>query len=326
MSKSNVVLALIALASLGLAGGLWMAPTSSSDLRVAELERKLRDAEATIARLQKQRPSSLTAINNSSNPGASLEEVAASALPPKASSAAGATTAATPAPNGPPSSPSAQVSNDPRQLKSLAEAEARYSDLISQFQLQPDEKEFFKQLAAKRSNIRKQATTKLQDPSLTPAQRQAILTAAKAELDQNDGEVRQFLNNDSDFGKFATWEQTEIERAQMDAGRAIFENNGVPLSADQEDWLVKSTYQLRNDTKGVADPYNLESLIGTRVDQSYVQNVLRKFDTDTQVLMQNARGMFSPQQLSAISAWRTQQRVQIESRLWNMSRTTGTAQ
>ena len=54
-----------------------MAPTSSSDLRVAELERKLRDAEATIARLQKQRPSSLTAINNSSNPGASLEEVAA---------------------------------------------------------------------------------------------------------------------------------------------------------------------------------------------------------------------------------------------------------
>jgi hypothetical protein len=326
MSKSNVILALIALASLGLAGGMWMAPPSSSDLRVAELERKLHDAEATIARLQKQRSSSLAAINNSNSPGATLEEVAASALSPKASRTAGAASAAAPVPSGPTSNPSAPASNDPRQLKSLAEAEARYADLISQFQLQPDEKEFFKQLAAKRSNIRKQATTKLQDPSLTPAQRQAILTAAKTELDQNDGEVRQFLNNDGDFGKFATWEQTEIERAQMDAGRAIFENNGVPLSADQEDWLVKSTYQLRNDTKGVADPYNLESLIGTRVDQGYVRNVLQKFDRDTQVLMQNARGKFSPQQLDAINAWRTQQRVQVESRLWNMSRTTGTTQ
>jgi hypothetical protein len=290
------------------------------------LERKLHDAEATIARLQKQRSSSLAAINNSNSPGATLEEVAASALSPKASRTAGAASAAAPVPSGPTSNPSAPASNDPRQLKSLAEAEARYADLISQFQLQPDEKEFFKQLAAKRSNIRKQATTKLQDPSLTPAQRQAILTAAKTELDQNDGEVRQFLNNDGDFGKFATWEQTEIERAQMDAGRAIFENNGVPLSADQEDWLVKSTYQLRNDTKGVADPYNLESLIGTRVDQGYVRNVLQKFDRDTQVLMQNARGKFSPQQLDAINAWRTQQRVQVESRLWNMSRTTGTTQ
>lgn len=97
------------------------------------------------------------------------------------------------------------------------------------------------------------------------------------------------------------------------------------FSADQEDWLVKSTYQLRNDTKGVADPYNLESLIGTRVDQGYMKRAAEVRPRHAR-LMQNARGKFSPQQLDAINAWRTQQRVQVESRLWNMSRTTGTTQ
>lgn len=325
MSKANVILALVALAALGLAGGLWMAPPQSSDARVAELERKLREAEMTIAQLRRQPGSSKPGASASSG-GSTLSEMAASAATPSgAASPAGLATGASPAATAMTPQPVATTS-DPRQLRSLAEAEARYADLISQFQLQPDEKEFFKQLAARRSDIRKQATTKLQDPTLTPQQRQAILNGAKAELDQNDGDVRQFLNSDADFGKFATWEQTEIERAQMDAGRAIFENSGTPLSPEQEDWLVKSTYQLRHDTKGVADPYNLESLIGTRVDQGYVQNVLRKFDNDTQVLMQNARSQFTPQQRDAINAWRKQQRVQIESRLWNMSRTTGTVQ
>jgi len=327
MNKFTIFLGLITLASLGTSASLWLASDSTSSARVAELETKLREAEATIARLQKQRPSTSASTKlSTANTTVPLNDSLPSPAAPSSGDASPSAPQATTLPAATAPATIAPATTDPRKLKSLAEAEARYSDLINQFQLQPDEKEFFKQLAAKRSEIRRQITSKLQDPSLTPGQRQTLLAQAKAELDQNDGEIRQFLNNDSDFSNFAVWEQTEIERGQMESGRAIFENNGQNLSPDQEDWLVKAAYSLRHDTKGVADPFHLESLVGTRVDQAYVQNVLQKFDRDTQVLLQNARGRFSVPQIDSINAWRTQQRVQVEARLWNMSRTTGTAQ
>lgn len=329
MNKITAFLALTTLAAAGLALGLWVSQPQDSSRRVAELETKLREAEATIARLTKEQRSAKMSASQSLSPGSvamtpSQQAISGGAPMNPLGSAAGKPLAQQPA-NAVGAAPSSSP-QDAKVRRSLAEAEARYSDLISQFQLSPEEKEVFKQIAAQRSDIRKQATTKLQDPSLTPAQRQSILQAAKNELDQSDGSMRQFLNNDGDFSKFVGWEQTEIERNQMEAGRAIFENNGVSLSTDQEDWLVNSAYALRHDAKGVADPYNLESLVGTRVDQGYVQNVLQKFDRDTQVLLQNARSRFNQPQIEAINAWRTQQRVQVESRLWNMSRTTGTAQ
>ena len=326
MNKLTFLFAFTTLAFMGLSAGLWYSSQSDSPGRDVELETKLREAEATVAKLQRQTAatapsgaSSARTTHVSSASGAIVGGDASSRLSNPAGTqpmaAAGNAGGSSPAPAPPPI--------DSRTLKSLAEAEAKYADLIGQFQLQPDEKEFFKTLAAKRSEVRKRIINQLQDPSLTPAQRQALLASGKAELDSNDAEMRQFLNNDTDYQKFALWENTEIERSQLEAGRPIFQNNGAPLSSEQEEWLVQNAYALRNNTKGVADPFNADSMVGVTVDQNYMNTVMQKFDADTNLLLQNARSRFTQPQLDAVKAWRTQQRVQVESRLWNMSRTTG---
>ncbi len=321
MNKLTFLFALTTLAFMGLSAGLWYSSQGDSTARIIELETQLREASATIAKLQKQSPASRASASQTAHVSSAItaSQTASTSTPIAGSLPPSTADGTAPASSAPP------PAMDSRTLKSLAEAEAKYADLISQFQLQPDEKEFFKQLAAKRSEVRKRVVSQLQDPSLTPAQRQALLVAGKAELDANDAEMRQFLNNDTDYQKFALWENTEIERAQLDAGRAIFQNNGAPLSSEQEDWLVQNAYALRNNTKGVADPFNADSMVGVTVDQNYMNTVMQKFDADTNLLLQNARSRFTQPQLDAVKAWRTQQRVQVESRLWNMSRTMGTA-
>jgi len=330
MSKATTSFALLALASSGLALGLWISQPEDLSRRVTELEAKLRDAQATIVKLKRQDTASTagSGFGSGSSPAgrpSASAQMSAPAMAGGAGLGSGQVIGeATPPGDAQTGVPAVAVGpQDARTLKKLAEAEARYSDLIGQFQLGPQEKEFFKQLAAKRSDIRRETSIKLQDPTLTAAQRQAIYADGRRQMDQSDQAIGQFLNNKSDYDSFIGWEQSEVERGQMEVGRAIFDNNQTPLSPEQEDWLVKSLVEQRKDSRGLADPYNLQSMSGTKVDPAYIRNVLAKYDQDTAVLTQNARSRFSQGQLESLAAFRTQMRVQVESRLWNMARTTG---
>ena len=330
MNKTSIILGLIALTMTSIAGGLWFTRPSDSGTRITILEGQLREKDALIARLNKQ----ISSANMPHVAGAG----AGSGSSIAGNGVAGATGMASPngfqkgglsspgssvpQAGGAPaagSAPGTTVKSDKR----LAEAEARYADLINQFGLQPDEKEAFKSLAAKRDDIRKQAFSKLSDPSLTPAQRQAVLTDAKAQMGQVDDSVRQFLNNDTDYNTFQKWETQNIERGQIDDARPIFEKNGVALDPAQETWLTDQLWTLRNDTKGLGDPYSADTLAGRRIDQPYIAAELAKFDNDTTVLLQNARSKMTQPQIAATQAMRYQQRVRLEAQLWNMARTTG---
>ena len=333
-------MALIALASLGLAGGLWVSHTdidAASVARIIELEAQLKDARAQLSCLEDARatpapgfmPASVAASSGSGSPQAPYgsPRLAGNGIGNPSATALPQPMGLQPVPQQPfpPPATVVQQPQDAATIKKLAEAEARYADLISKFNLQPDEREFFKQIAARRASIRKEATAKLQDPTLSDKERATMLADAKGQLDTNDQEVRSFLNDDEDFKKFALWEQTELEREQLESGRGVFDNNNSPLSAEQEEWLVLATHQLRQNTQGVADPYNMDSMVGATIDQGYVERVLKKFDSDTEILLQNARSRFSAPQLKALRAYRAQQRVAVEARLWNMARTTSGA-
>ena len=331
MSKLSItttsVLALVALSMASIAAGLWFTRNPDMSQQVAVLEAKVRENETVIAGLRKQ----LSSANRPHVTGAAgASEIAAGnsdmfaakggqqgtlgsatkGAPPTAAEAAAATAAV--------AGTTPVVKSDKR----LAQAEARYADLINQFGLASDEKEAFKALAAQRDDIRKDTFSKLSDPSLTAAQRQAILADAKAQVGQVDDSVRQFLNNDGDYNTFQKWEAQNIERTQMDDARAIFDKNGVPLSPEQETTLMDQAYGLRTNNQGLGDPYSADTLAGRRIDQNYIASALAKFDSDTAILVQGARSYMSPQQILSFQAVRYQQRVQLESRLWGMARTT----
>ena len=213
------------------------------------------------------------------------------------------------------------TSADPRVLKNLALAEANYAGLINRLGLQPNEKDYFKQMAAEREQIRKQALAKLDDPTLTEAQRKGVIERAKQELDQNNEQVRGFLNDDADFQRFNAWEQTHLEREQMETGRSIFDNAGDPLSPEDEETIVDDIYRLRRNTNGIPDPYDADTTVGVQFSQDYVARALAKFDADTEILLQKYRGRYSPLRLKNIRTLRQQNRVNLESRLWNLYRT-----
>ncbi len=321
MNKLTAVFAVISILSSALAAGLWFSRPEDNTAQIVALETKLREAQAAVARLTKERvaiqaasPGSVAGFGaNAASSAISASSLPASTpIPPSAGSADAAATPSTAA--------GAPIEKTD---KRLAEAEARYADIINQFNLQPEEKEAFKKMLASRDDIRKDASSKLMDPSLTTAQRQAILAAGKQQLNQVDDSIKQFLNSDADFATFQKSQNQELERNQLESGRAIFQNGGVPLSTDQESWLIDQMYALRKDTKGLGDPYYLETMAGVRMDSAYVQNSLNKFDNDTNILLANARTQMGHAQLEALRSMRVQLRVQMESRLWNLSRTTG---
>ena len=321
MNKLTLAFGITAAAAVALAAGLWFSWPEDQSRKLIALEQQLREAQGTIVRLTRERAT----VQSRSDPLSSIGEAATDGTvpssQPRADGKAGSSSNA-PEPNRP-SGDGTTLMPAAKTNKRLAEAEARYAEIIDHFKLQPDEKEAFKTMLAKRDDIRKEASSKLMDPSQTTAQRQAILAAAKTQLDDVDGSIRQFLNDDNDFTTFQKWQNQELERNQVEAGRAIFQNSGVPLNEEQQTWLTDQMWALRQDTKGLGDPYYLETMTGARIDATYVRNSLGKFDNDTAILLQNARSRMSAPQLEALRSMRVQLRVQLESRLWNLERTTG---
>ena len=326
MNKSSLVLGLTTLVMTAVAAALWATRPADSGPEVAILEAKIREKDALIARLTKQiSASNMPHVASAMGAGGSSQIGGSGQTSPGMAQAKAGQQGGLGSPGGAPGTPPGSAAAGPvvKSDKRLAEAEARYSDLINQFGLQPDEKEAFKALAAKRDDIRKSAFSKLSDPSLNPAQRQAVLADAKAQMGQVDESVRQFLNNDNDYNTFQKWETQNIERSQLDDSRPIFEKNGASLSPEQESWLTDELWTLRNNTQGLGDPYSADTLAGRRIDQGYITAALAKFDNDSTILMSNARNSFTPTQLTSLQAARYQQRVKLEAQLWNMARTTG---
>jgi hypothetical protein len=330
MNKAAILLCVLGLASLGVSAGLWFstpAPNTAALAKISQLQSQLDEAKSQIANLEAIIDSvegQGTRATTAPAPVAAFQPASRSAAPPLANAMSPALlqpASATPTSDQPPAAPI-----DPKELKRLATAEALYADLISRFNLRPEEKEVFKNIVAGRADIKNNALARMADPTLSPVERQALFKQAQATMGENDAQLRQFLNDDQDYLKFLQWEQTGVERDLMESGRAIFDNDGSGLTQDQEDWLVQAAYELRHRTQGLADPYNLESMTDTTINQDYVNQVLAKFDQDTTLILQNARGRFNPTQLQSIQKWRHQARVSLESRLWNMSRTAGSQQ
>ena len=326
-STPVLVVSFVALSLGSVAGGLWFTRPPDLSSQVAMLEAKVREDEALIARLQKPASSSTWshvsgAEANSSISAGAPDMFSAKGPPQGGLGASGASGAGMAPPSATAASMAAGMVPVAKSDKRMAQAEARYSDLINQFGLQPDEKEAFKALAAQRDDIRKNTFAKLSDPSLTTAQRQAVLADGKAQMGQVDGSIRQFLNNDGDYNTFQKWDSQGVERSQMDLTRAIFDQNGVPLTPDQESTLMDRSWALRNNKQGVGDPYSADAMAGKTIDQNYVNSALAKVDADTAVLLQDARSYMSQAQIQSLQAARYQDRVQLEERLWGLARTT----
>ena len=201
--------------------------------------------------------------------------------------------------------------------QSLAHMETRYAGLFDAFKLTPEEKENFKQLIAARSSITTDMGMKLADKNLTTEQKKKISDDMSAARKASDEAIKTFLGNDEDYKTFQHWEDTSIERSQLDTlgGRSYFTSAGEPLTPAQENKLIdvmsairKSSYKQPGNSKPPG------SLAETFSDE-YIQQQLQKMDREAESVKQNAAGFLSPVQLDALDKMQKQRRATSEATL-----------
>lgn len=310
MKKSHLVVGFIVVLCVSVGVGFWASAPATDQRRIDALERKLHETEAALAAMSRKSasnsPAPITSASSSSHESAL--QIA------NASSRTGENVVV--------ESEQQAKADSARAGQEEPDGEGPYEKMVATLGLSPNQRQQLDAINKERSKAREDAFAKLRDPSLSKAQRQAILSEIKGTIAQMDDSLRQLLGSDSSFDAYNGWQAEGHERSELRSARAIFQNAGDPLSPEQESWLADTLYGLRRNTQGLGDPYSLDMLGGRSVGGSYVTQSLNKFDGDTRLLLDSSRSQFSPVQLRALNAVRASQRAALEAQILILARTT----
>ena len=198
--------------------------------------------------------------------------------------------------------------------QNLAQIDMFYGRLFDLFELNPEEKENFKQLLAVRLGAQTELGLKLTDTSLTPEQRQQITDEFQASKAHSDEQIRTFLNFDDDYQTFEHWEDTQPERMgfEMMGGRGHFETAGEPLAADQEEQLIDIMAQVRKAPSQLPDLSQPQNLTPDSITAEQIALQMQKFDRDATLVSQRSAAILSPAQLQALKKFQEQMRAMSE--------------
>lgn len=326
MKNLLIILLLAGLAVCVSAGGWLLSRPNPALSEVARLELELKDAKAEITRLkeamEKQKATASFSRATAPSPTATMNPVSGG----KAASASAAATVG----NGS-AAPGAVKSgaNAFRDMmkapgmkemvkqQNLAQMEMTFGRLFDAFQLNPEEKENFKQLLAARTGAQTEMGLKLMEENLTPEQRKQITAEYEVAKKTSDEQIRTFLGDEADYKTFQHWEDTQPERMsfEMMGGRAHFSSAGEPLTPDQEQRLVDVMATVRKAPSKLPDLSKPENVWSSNLSDEMVQQQLQKYDRDAQTVAQNAAGFLSAKQLEALAKMQQQMRTMTEAGL-----------
>jgi hypothetical protein len=191
-----------------------------------------------------------------------------------------------------------------------------YAGLIDQLDLDDQEKEAFKQLLADGMAKKTEIGMKMMDDTLTPAQRQAIQTEMKAADDASNAAIRSFLNDDTDYQTFQSWEETLPERTQMNMiGRSLFASSNEPLTPDQEEQLIAVMANARKTAGAQSAPSSPDRFDPATFTPEGIQKALQQYDAQAQAVAQGAASVLSPGQLETFTKMQAQFRSMTETGL-----------
>lgn len=197
-----------------------------------------------------------------------------------------------------------------------AQVGTSYAGLIDQLGLSDEEKETFKDLIGDAMTKKSELGLKLMDESLTPEQKQAIQTEMKAAGDASDAAIRTFLNDDTDYQAFQSWQETLPERTEMNMiGRSIFASSEEPLTPDQEEQLIGL---MANARKSVSTSGGAGSQAGFdpgAFTPEGMKQTLQQYDAQAQMVAQGAASVLSPAQLETLAKMQSQIRSMTETSL-----------
>lgn len=194
--------------------------------------------------------------------------------------------------------------------------EREYGALFQQLGLTPEQSTALKDLLEKRALLASDAGMSMLGAGQDAAKRTALVKQIKDETDAYNEQIKQLLG-ENDYQTFKDYEKSVPDRMTVDQFREQVAGTGTGLTADQQQQLIQAMQEERTSFKWTANdnPQNpgevdfAKMFSSNRLDQ-YARDKER-YD---QQMLERARQILSPAQLTAFEKFQTAQReMQITS-------------
>ena len=126
-----------------------------------------------------------------------------------------------------------------------------YGNLIEEFDFTEEEKDYFLEVAGSGVGANDALWRDLMTAS-DEIERLEIVEEFEAAAAKRESDMREFLNDEEDYQRYADYEERIPEYQQIGGLRNAMQNAGVPLSTEQETQLVEAMYSGRVES-GIDD-------------------------------------------------------------------------
>ncbi len=193
--------------------------------------------------------------------------------------------------------------------QNLGQVDMFYGKLCDRLQLDGPDKQDFKNLLTERMRAELELSFQMMGGDLSPQQSAAAVEELKKANAANDQKIRAFLNNETDYQAFQTWEKTKSDRMILNMGMPAFAGAGEPLTVAQEDQLVAAMSAARTQTSTVPDMSKPENLTASNLGPQMAEKILADYDAQAAKVAAGAAAYLSPGQVEALNALQKQQRA-----------------
>jgi hypothetical protein len=198
----------------------------------------------------------------------------------------------------------------------VAMLDMQYGRLFDHFQLSPAERQELKGLVAEKMRCELELSGPEGDAKKTAVDGQS----GKRRMEELDGQIRTFLNNDADYAVYRGWEETKALRMQVSLLGPAFSGVGEPLSFEQEEKLVWEMQKAASQggAEGPAGGFNPEIIQGG-IAPELGERLLRDLDRQSARLLDAAAGFLSPAQWGALKQAQQNERKMAEQGIRRMT-------
>jgi len=187
----------------------------------------------------------------------------------------------------------------------------QYADLFKQFNLTPEQSANFKDLIMKKMLAGADAGLSMMDDSLDPSQRADLGKQAKAQTDEVDAEIKQFLG-DNNYQAYHSYEKSVPDRMTVSQFGDQMAGSPTALSPEQQSQMIQALSDSRNNfnwTSGLnqQNPAANGDIAGMLTDDNIAKFAAEREQFDAQFLAK-AKQILTPEQYPAFEKYQEQQR------------------
>lgn len=195
---------------------------------------------------------------------------------------------------------------------------AMYEDLINQFNLNEEEKEYFMELLMFRQMTQMDVGMKLMGGGLSDEEKEKLTAQMKDASDLVKSEMKDFLNSDEDYENFEFFEKTMAERMVLSQAEATLANTDQALSDDTYHNLVEMMYDQKQNfdfSTDFQDEKNMD-MSPERFSQQNLTNFGKDLDRLNETIFSKAQSMLTAEQFEAfkqaVTTTTDMQKTQLE--------------